>query len=204
MSALAASVVGRRILRLEQGYRQDPETNLPMEGIVVKITQKLGMSVAAAALVGSSVFAMPVSAQGRSAGCTQEAVGGNTTPGRGPVSQAVGQNSQPQNSQQTLVNVITAYVSNVAALNNVNALNEDLNGLAANLQVVCLNDALNQNDVRFLNNVLSGNDVLNNSLNNTLNGNQVLTNVLQNAQILTNARIVSVDLLSGNIYLLTQ
>jgi len=166
----------------------------------VKIAQKLGMSVAAAALVGSSIFAMPVSAQGRSAGCTQQAIGGNTTPGQGPVNQG-----QRQNSQGTLVGVISAYVANVAAL-NANALNNDLNGLAANAQVVCLNDALNQNDVRILNDVLSHNSVLNGSLNDAFNGNNVLTNVLQGAQLLNNARIVSVDVLSGQqtIYVLSQ
>jgi len=165
----------------------------------VKIAQKLGMSVAAAALIGSSVFAMPVSAQGRSAGCTQQAIGGNNTPGRGPNNQG-----QAQNSNQTLVGVIDAAISNVALLNNVSALNDALNNPNLNLQVVCLNDALNQNDVRILNDVLAGSTILSNDLNGSLNGNNVLTNVLQGAQVLNNARIVSVDLLSGNIYVLNR
>lgn len=161
----------------------------------------LSVAAATAALVGSSIFTMPVSAQGRSAGCTQQAVGGNTTPGRGPVAQG-----QAQNSEQTLVGVISAAVSNVALLNDVNALNNALNGVAANVQVVCLNDALNQNDVRVLNDVLAGSPILNNVLNNSLNNNDILRNALQNANIdlLNNARIVSVDLLSGNVYVLNQ
>jgi len=164
----------------------------------VKIAQKLGMSVAAAALIGSSVFAMPVSAQGRSAGCTQEAVGGNTNPGRGPSGQG-----QQQNSQQTLVGVISAAIADVAVLNNIDA---SLTNIAQNVQVVCLNDALNQNDVRILNDLLAGSTILSNDLNGSLNHNNVLNNLLQKANIslLDQARIVSVDLLSGNVYVLNQ
>src|SRR6267378_848367 len=52
-----------------------------------------------------------------------------------------------------------------------------LNG--SNLQVVCLNDALNQNDVRILQDVLNGSPILSGDLNQSLNNNNVLNNLLQ-------------------------
>jgi hypothetical protein len=57
-----------------------------------------------------------------------------------------------------------------------------------------LNDVLNQNDVSILNDVLSGDNVLNNSLNNSLNN--LAQNALQNADIslLNNVQVVTVDL----------
>ena len=158
----------------------------------------------AASIVGVSFFASPVNAQRGSTGCTQEAVGGNTNPGRSTVGQG-----QAANSNQTLVGVIAAAISNVSVLggnNNLQALNDALNGIAVPVQVVCLNDALNQNDVRILQNILNQSPILNNNLNNSLNNNDVLNNLLQHADIalLNNAEVVSVDVLSGTVYVLGQ
>ena len=77
-----------------------------------------------------------------------------------------------------------AAISNVSILggnNNVQALNDALNGIAVPVQVVCLNDALNQNDVRILQDILNQSPILNNNLNNSLNNNEILNNLLQNA-----------------------
>jgi hypothetical protein len=57
-----------------------------------------------------------------------------------------------------------------------------------------LNDVLNQNDVSILNDVLSGDNVLNNSLNNNLNSLAQNARVLQDVQLLNNVQIVTVDL----------
>ena len=158
----------------------------------------------AVSVIGVSFLAAPAHAQRGSTGCTQEAVGGNTNPGRSVVGQG-----QAANSDQTLAGVIAAAISNVSVLggnNNVQALNDALNGIAVPVQVVCLNDALNQNDVRILQNILNQSPILNNNLNNSLNNNDVLNNLLQGADIalLNNAEVVSVDVLSGTVYVLGQ
>lgn len=169
----------------------------------MKLFRSATTAMLAASIIGVSFFASPVNAQRGSTGCTQEAVGGNTNPGRSVVGQG-----QAANSNQTLVGVIAAAISNVSVLgnNNVQALNDALNGIAVPVQVVCLNDALNQNDVRILQNILNQSPILNNNLNNSLNNNNVLNNLLQNADIalLNNAEIVSVDVLSGTVYVLNQ
>lgn len=57
-----------------------------------------------------------------------------------------------------LTGVIDAAVGDVQALNNLDTALSALNG--SNLQVVCLNDVLNQNDLRILQDVLSGSPIL--------------------------------------------
>lgn len=98
---------------------------------------------------------------------------------------ASGSQENRSSSRQVLVGVIDALINVQSVdLNTVaNALN------SSNLQVVCLNDVLNQNDVSLLNDVLSGDNVLNNSLNN------LAQNALQNADIalLNNVQVVTVD-----------
>ncbi len=161
----------------------------------------------AGTIVGVSFFTAPVNAQGNSTGCTQEAVGGNTNPGRSVVGQG-----QAANSQQTLVGVISAAVSNVSVLGNTNvdALNQALSNITAPIQVVCLNDALNQNDVRLLQNILNESPILSDNLNNSLNNNEViknsLNNLLQNSDIAiaNGVQVVSVDVASGELFLLRQ
>ena len=173
----------------------------------MKLIRSTTTAVLAASLVGVSLFATPAQAQRSSSGCTQEAVGGNTNPGRSVVGQG-----QAANSQQTLVGVISAAVSNVSVLGNTNvqALNDALNGIAVPVQVVCLNDALNQNDVRLLQNILNDSPILNNNLNNSLNNNEVIKNSLNNLlqgsdiALLNNVQVVSVDVASGELFLLRQ
>src|SRR6266480_5546755 len=80
--------------------------------------------------------------------CTQ------TTTGGGGATTGGNQGVNASNSTAVLTGVIDAAVQDVQALNNINAALSTLNG--SNLQVVCLNDALNQNDVHILQNVLNG------------------------------------------------
>ena len=77
---------------------------------------------------------------------------------------------------------------------------------SSNVQVVCLNDVLNQNDIRLLNNILNNSPILSGNLNESLNNNTVLNNLLQNADIalLNNVQVVSVDVLSGEVFVLRQ
>lgn len=159
-----------------------------------------GMSAALLLLSGSAatmplIQAAPEAA--RSTGCTQEAAaGGGAHANQGNRSRA--------GRDLILGNVIGAAVENVAVLSNLTTALSALNG--SPVQVVCLNDVLNQNDIRLLNNILNNSPILNNNLNNSLNNNTVLNNILQNADIalLNNVQIVSVDVLSGDIFVLRQ
>jgi len=107
-------------------------------------------------------------------------------------------------STALLVGVIDAAVQNVQVLNNIDAALSALNG--SNLQVVCLNDALNQNDVRILQDVLNGSPILSGDLNQSLNNNNVLNNLLQgsNVALLNNVQVVAVNLGTGQVFLLRQ
>ena len=77
-------------------------------------------------------------------GCTQTASGpGGTTSG------APQTTVDPQSSHALVVGVVAAAVQNVSALDNVqNVLTNTLSG--ANVELVCLNDVLNENDIRLL------------------------------------------------------
>jgi len=142
--------------------------------------------------------AAPASAQGGSgnsgnSGCTQTASGGGgATTG--------GQQTNRSDSGAVLVGVIDAAVQNVSVLNNLDTALSALNG--ANVQVVCLTDVLNQNDIRILQDVLNGSPILSNNLNNSLNNNTVLNNVLQNANIalLNNVQVVAVNIGGGQVF----
>jgi hypothetical protein len=125
------------------------------------------------------------------AGCTQTASGaGGTTSG------APQTTTDPQSSSALLVGVVAAAVQNVSALDNVqNALTNTLSG--ANVELVCLNDVLNENDIRLLQDILNESPILNDNLNNSLNNNEVLKNVLNSNNIAANVEVVSVRLLSG-------
>jgi hypothetical protein len=125
------------------------------------------------------------------AGCTQTASGaGGTTTG------APQTTTDPQSSSAILVGVVAAAVQNVSALDNVqNVLTNTLSG--ANVELVCLNDVLNENDIRLLQDILNESPILNNNLNNSLNNNEVLKNVLNSNNIAANVEVVSVRLLSG-------
>jgi len=153
--------------------------------------------LAAAALVFSTTLGVtPVGAQGRSEGCVQNATGGGSATGAPLV------NTNPSDSRDTLVGVIHVAVSDVQALNNIEATLNALNG--DNVSMVCLNDAINQNDVRVLQDVLNGSPVLNNDLNNTLRNSTFLNDVLNHNDIalLNNVQVVAIDLGSGQVFLL--
>ena len=90
-----------------------------------------------------------------------------------------------------MVNVaVTDVLDNVEA--NLNALN------GADVSVVCLNDALNQNNVQVLQDVLNGSPILSNNrdvLTSFLNNN----NVLNGVSLLSGAQVVAVDLGSPTV-----
>ena len=154
--------------------------------------------ISAMALLLTSVLSVaPANAQpGRSEGCTQQATGGGAAVG------GLLANTNPSGSRQTLVGVVDAAVQNVQVLDTIEANLNALNG--ANVQLVCLNDALNQNDVRILQDILNGSPILNDSLNNTLRDSTFLNNTLRDSNIalLNNVQVVAVNLGTGQIFLL--
>jgi hypothetical protein len=144
---------------------------------------------AAAGLFAAVLGAAPVSAQvgggngngnnnpGNNSGgssCTQ------TTTGDGGRITGAPQTNRGNGSAAALTGVIDALI-NANALDNLDVAANALN--SSPVQVVCLNDALNQNDLSLLSNVLSGDNILNNSpiLNDSLNN--LAQNALQNADI---------------------
>ena len=133
----------------------------------------------------------------RNNGCTQSTTGGGgATTG--------GNQANRANSTALLTGVIDAAVQDVQALNNINAALSALNG--SNLQVVCLTDTLNQNDVRILQDVLNGSPLLSGDLNQSLNNNEILNNLLQgsNVALLNNVQVVAVNLGTGQVFLMRQ
>src|SRR3954471_12159221 len=138
---------------------------------------QVGAVAAAMALLLTSVFvATPAQAQNSPGGCTQQASGGPA---------GNGNRSGRQNSAAVLPAVIAAAVQNVAV--PVTAAN--LSGV--NLNVVCLNDTLNQNDIRVLQDILNQSPILSNNSNN-------LNNLLQGSDIAiaNGVQVVSLDVLS--------
>jgi hypothetical protein len=153
-------------------------------------------SLAAVSLLASTLMVAPAYAQttgGNSgnSGCTQTQRGG----GGGGGAVAPGARSQ-ENRQAVIAGLIGAAVSNIGV--EASVLNDALNN--ANVNVVCLNDVLNQNDIALVEDVLnqspilSGNrDVLSHIAENFLNQNNIPIT----------ADVLSVDLLSGNVYVLS-
>jgi hypothetical protein len=86
-----------------------------------------------------------------------------------------------------------------AAVQNVSVPVTAANLSGVNLNVVCLNDTLNQNDVRVLQDILNQSPILSQNSNN-------LNNLLQNSDIAVanGVQVVSVDLGSGDVFLLRQ
>ena len=161
----------------------------------MKLLRTATAAAAAAMLVGTTFVAEPVSAQGNSpGGCTQQAVGG---PGGGGTG---GSRSERQNSQSNLASVIGVVVQNVAVPVTVQDV-ADLSG--TNLSVVCLNDTLNGNDIRVLQDILNESPILSENSNN-------LNNLLRDADILNdlavanNVQVVAVNLGTGQVFLLRQ
>ena len=130
-------------------------------------------------------------------GCTQTTTGGGGAVTGGTQGNRAG-------GTALLSGVIDAAVQDVQALNNIDAALSALNG--SNVQVVCLNDTLNQNDVRILQDVLNGSPILSGDLNKSLNNNNVLNNLLQgsNVALLNNVQVVAVNLDTGQVFLLKQ
>ena len=145
----------------------------------------------AASLAPSSVFAQASGgdnggngnssgSNGAASSCTQATTGSNPTGGT--------QTSSPgrSNSANTLVAVVDAVIQDVHAADNVNLQN----ALASNnIQVVCLNDVLNQNDIRVLQDILNGSPVVSDDLNHSLNNPTILSGI----SAANGAQIVAVD-----------
>jgi hypothetical protein len=117
---------------------------------------------------------------GAATSCTQATAVSNPAGGA--------QTSSPgrSNSADTLVAVVDAVIQDVHAADNVNLQN----ALASdNIQIVCLNDVLNQNDIRVLQDVLNGSPVASNDLNHSLNNPSILSGL----SVANGAQIVAVD-----------
>jgi hypothetical protein len=148
-----------------------------------------GGCLLASILSTSSAFAQGNGGNGNNgnSGCTQTATGGGTATG-GP--QARGRDVGTALIGSVVNVAVTDVLDNVQA--NLNALN------GADVSVVCLNDALNQNNVQVLQDVLNGSPILSNNrdvLTNFLNDNSILNGV----SLLSGAQVVAVDLGSPTV-----
>jgi hypothetical protein len=155
----------------------------------MQMFRPIATAAAAALLVGSTFVATPANAQ--PGGCTQAASGGGNT--------TTTSRSQRQNSAANLPAVIAAAVQNVTI--SVDDLTADILSKGSNLSVVCLNDTLNQNDVRVLQNILNESPILSgneNNLNNILRN----SNVLSGITVSPDVNVLAVDLDEGIVYLL--
>ena len=150
----------------------------------MRVFRTAALTAALAVMLSSAIMAAPAQAQNSPGGCTQEAAGGPA---------GTGNRSGRQNNAAVLPAVIAAAVQNVA----VPVAAANLSGV--NLNVVCLNDTLNGNDVRVLQDILNQSPILSensNNLNNLLAGSDIaLANGVQ---------VVAVDLGSGDLFLLRQ
>jgi hypothetical protein len=117
---------------------------------------------------------------GASSSCTQSTTGAPAT--GGPQTSSPGRS----NSADTLVSVVDAVIQDVHVLDNVNA-QQVLS--SPNVQVVCLNDVLNQNDIRVLQDILNGSPVASNDLNKSLNQDAILNGL----SVANGAQVVAVD-----------
>ena len=150
--------------------------------------------LASGMLLASTIGSSSAYAQGNggagnngNSGCTQSATGGGNATG-GP------QNNGRAAGTTLIGGVIDVAVTDV--LNNVEANLNALNG--ANVSVVCLNDALNQNNVQILQDVLNGSPILSNNrdvLTRFLNDN----NILNGVSLLSGAQVVAIDIGSPTV-----
>jgi hypothetical protein len=102
--------------------------------------------------------------------------------------------AQRQAGQVTVGNLISALNNINVQINNLEALN-DLT--VANVQVVDVDNVLNDNNVRALENALSRNDVEILNLRNVLNDSEIVQNVLNNNDVDVNINeVVAIDVLS--------
>jgi hypothetical protein len=150
----------------------------------MRIFRAAAIAGALAVMLSSAFVATPAQAQRSPGGCTTEATGGPA---------GSGNRSGRQDSAAVLPAVIAAAVQNV----QVPVAAANLSGV--NLNVVCLNDTLNQNDVRLLQDILNQSPILSQNSNN-------LNNLLQGSDIAVanGVQVVSVDLGSGDLFLLRQ
>ena len=150
----------------------------------MRVFRAAAIAAAMAIMLSSAIVATPAQAQRSPGGCTQQAAGGPA---------GTGNRSGRQNSAAVLPAVIAAAVQNVQAPVTV----ANLSGV--NLNVVCVNDALNQNDVRVLQDILNQSPILSQNSNN-------LNNLLQGSDIAiaNGVQVVSLDVLSGDLFLLRQ
>ena len=145
------------------------------------------VTAAALALLVGTTF-VPAPAHAQPGGCTQTSSGSqsNASTNRGA----------RQNSAAVLPAVIAAAVQNVA----VDALNGSLDNInASNISVVCLNDTLNQNDIRVLQDILNGSPILSQNrdfLNNTLRDATFLNQVT----LVDNVNILAINLATGEVF----
>ena len=154
------------------------------------------IAAASALLLTTTLTAIPAAAQqGGSNGCTQDA----TSTGGGAGAEQRGGRSQ---SGALLIGAIVAAVQNVSVLSDLAVAVDALD--ATNVSVVCLNDVLNGNDIRILQDILNQSPILSESLNDNEVLNDSLNNLLRNADIslLNNVEIVSVDIATGTIYVI--
>jgi hypothetical protein len=150
----------------------------------MRVFRATAIAAALAIVLSSAFVATPAQAQRSPGGCTQEAAGGPA---------GTGNRGGRQNSAAVLPAVIAAAVQNV----DVPVTAANLSGVT--LSVVCLNDTLNQNDVRLLQDILNQSPILSensNNLNDLLAGSDIA--------IANGVQVVSVDLGSGDLFLLRQ
>ena len=168
----------------------------------MKLFRTMSVAAMAAAMVGGTLAA-PASAQTQTGGGNRGGNGGCTSTGTtGNQNQQGGGRAGGQRlaGDQALGGLINAALEDVQVLNNIDAQVQALQG---SLQVVCLNDALNGNQLQVLNNILNNSPILNNNLNNSLNN----LSALNNLNLLGGARVLAVDLTGpnvGNVYVLGQ
>jgi hypothetical protein len=149
-------------------------------------------TLAAVSLLATSLMAAPVSAQTTgdnqgNRGCDQLQLGGGG--GGGLVD--FGNRSQ-ETRQGVIAGLIAAAVGGIGV--EADVLNDALNN--PNLQVVCLNNVLNQNDIALVEDVLNRSPILSDNRD-------VLSNIANDNNILNGVEVISVDLLSGTVYVLS-
>jgi hypothetical protein len=149
----------------------------------MNLARNISMAAVAAAMIGGTLVA-PASAQSQGGGNNQGNTGCTTTGGGAPRGQT---NINQQGGPQAIIaNVLGLALQNLAV-----GATAPIN--VSGLQVVCLNDVLNQNQLQVLNNVLNNNVVT--ALNNVF----VNVNALS---LLSGAQVVAAD--NNNVYVLRR
>lgn len=149
----------------------------------MKLFRTMSVAAVAAAMIGGTI-AVPVSAQSQGGGNNQGNTGCTTTGGGAPRGQTnIDQRGGPQ---AIIANVLGLALQNLAV-----GATAPIN--VTGLQVVCLNDVLNQNQIQVLDNVLNNNVIT--ALNNVIVGVSALN-------LLSNANVIAAD--NNNVYVLRR